>query len=199
MLPNFQKPDFSKTPDEALAEFVKKGDDRAFGAIIDRYLDHIFNFARQYAKSDEDTEDIVQDSFFKAWKHISKFQKGKTFRPWLFTIVRNTALDHIKRRKAMVFSELDNVEEDMAFADTLSDSEPLPPEIFDQKILEADVNQALSILHPEHRAVLLMHYQQEMTFDEIANVMAKPMNTVKSWHRRALTKLRSHFLHHKNN
>jgi len=184
--------DFS---DEDLAEATKNGDDAAYQALMKRYMRHIFNFARQYGKTDDDAEDIVQDSFFKVWKYIKRFEKGKTFRPWLFTITRNTALDHIKKKKAVSFSELDSADEDMSFVDTLHDPEPLPTEIFDRTQLFTEVTGVMSTLHPDHRAVLIMHYQQEMTFDEIAEIMEKPMNTVKSWHRRAVGKVRSFFMH----
>ena len=105
-------------------------------------------------------------------------------------VTRNTALDYIKKKKTLSFSELNNVEEDISFADTLRDPEPLPSEIFDRAQLKTEVMNALNTLHPDHRAVLIMHYHEEMTFDEIAVVMKKPMNTVKSWHRRALEKIR---------
>lgn len=192
------KPNFDALTDEELADATKKGNDEAYKALMLRYIRHIFNFARQYSKNDEDAEDIVQDSFFKAWKYIKLFDKGKMFRPWLFTITRNTALDHIKKKKAMSFSDLDDSNEEMSFADTLHDPEPLPYEIFEQRQLAKEVREALEVLHPDHRAVLIMHYHQEMTFEEIAEIMKKPMNTVKSWHRRALLKLRSSFVHQRS-
>ncbi len=181
--------------DEELAEATKNGDDNAYQALMRRYMNHIFNFARQYAKNDDDAEDIIQDSFFKVWKYIKRFDKGKSFRPWLFTITRNTALDHVKKKRAMSFSEIDDGNDEVSFAETLHDPEPLPQEIFDRALLSEEITGALSTLHPDHRAVLVMHYQQEMTFDEIADVMKKPMNTVKSWHRRALIKVRDLFVH----
>ncbi|MFA6459353.1 MAG: RNA polymerase sigma factor [Candidatus Paceibacterota bacterium] len=190
---------FDSLSDEELAESTKKGDDEAYRTLMLRHMRHIFNFARQYTKSEEDTEDVVQDSFFKAWKYIKLFEKGKNFRPWLFTITRNTALDHIKKKRAMSFSELDDGNEDMSFADTLHDPEPLPQEIFEKGQLAEEMEAAMTNLHPDHRAVLIMHYREEMTFDEIAVVMKKPMNTVKSWHRRALIKIRSLFVHQRPN
>jgi len=129
---------YSVALDETLAEAIKTGDDDAFQALMLRYMRHIYNFARQYAKSDEDAEDIVQDSFFKAWRHIKRFEKGKLFRPWLFTITRNTALDYVKKKRPFVFSELDDASEELSFADTLHDPEPLPQELFDRARLAAN-------------------------------------------------------------
>ena len=181
-----------KSPtDESLVELVKKGDDGAFRELMLRYIDQIRGFVRQYARAPEDTEDIVQDSFFKAWKYIRKFKKGKSWKPWLYAIARNTALDHVKKKHAVLFSELDDDDNDLSFADTLADTEPLAQELFERRQSADKLEEVLRILHPEHRAIMVMHYHEEMTFDEIAEVVGKPMNTVKSWHRRALIKLRA--------
>lgn len=188
-------PDYTGISDEVLAENTKKGDDSAYQALMLRYINHIYNFARQYAKTDEEAEDIVQDSFYKAWRHIGRFEKGRTFKPWLFTITRNTALDYVKKKRAMSFSELDEANAEMSFADTLHDPEPLPQELFDRALATGEIDKALGTLHPDHRAVLVMHYREDMTFEEIAKIMKKPMNTVKSWHRRSLLKIRELFAH----
>jgi RNA polymerase sigma-70 factor (ECF subfamily) len=109
---------------------------------------------------------------------------------WLYTIARNTALDHIKKKKAIVFSELDDNENDLAFVDTLEDRAPLQAEIFDDAAMAETLTRTVKLLHPDHQTVISLHYQEEMTFDEIAKIMKRPMNTVKSWHRRALIHLR---------
>ena len=182
--------EYSTKTDPELAEACKNSDDAAFKELMERHARPVFNFVRQYIKADDDIEDIVQDSFFKAWKHIKRFKKGRPWKPWLFAIARNTALDHIKKRRAAAFSTLDDADDDLAFADTIEDTEPLPPELFENAELAGELAAVMETLHPDHRAVLVMHYREELTFDEIAAVMGRPMNTVKSWHRRALRKIR---------
>jgi len=176
--------------DEELAALVKKGDDEAFSALMGRSVDHIFNFVRQYIPAKEDAEDVVQDSFFKAWKHIRRFKRGRKWKPWLFTVARNTALDHIKKKKAVSFSSLDQAEDSLSFADTLEDAEPLPSDSFADAESAALLKAPLAELPADYQSVITLHYRDELTFEEIAEVLDKPMNTVKSWHRRALIKLR---------
>ncbi|MDE1975401.1 MAG: RNA polymerase sigma factor [Patescibacteria group bacterium] len=176
--------------DEALVAACKSGDDTAFGELMKRYTKPILAFVRQYAGNDDEADDIAQDAFFKAWRHIKRFSEGRAWRPWLYTIARNTSLDHIKKRRASVFSDLDDESGELVFSDTLEDEEPLPHEIFERQELAAELEEAMRVLHPDHRAVIIMHYRDDMTFDEIAETMDKPMNTVKSWHRRALAKLK---------
>ena len=189
--------EYSTKTDPELAEACKNGDDSAFKELMERHARPVFNFVRQYVKADDDIEDVVQDSFFKAWRHIKRFKKGRPWKPWLFTIARNTALDHIKKRRAFSFSQLDDAENDLAFADTLEDAEPLAPELFETAEIKGELAVLMETLHPDHRAVLIMHYKEELTFDEIAAVMDRPMNTVKSWHHRALQKLRPLLPHRK--
>lgn len=176
--------------DEQLLEAAKDGDESAFRNLMDRYIDAIYGFAFQYARNEEDAEDIAQDTFFKAWKYIRRFRKGLRVKPWFYAIARNTALDHLKKKKAAVFSDLDDKENDLAFEDTLQDPEPLPPALFEHAELTQVLSEALEILHPDHRLVLIMRYRDDMTFEEIAEAMDKPMNTVKSWHHRALQRVR---------
>jgi len=182
--------------DEQLANLCKEGDDLAFQRLMNRYLNPIYGFIRQYIRGMEDVEDVVQNTFFKAWKNIKRFKADHPFKPWIYTIARNTALDHIKRKKAVTFSELDGEEDEVHFDETLSDTEPIADELFAQAEQRDKLNKVMEVLHPDHRAILIMHYHQEMTFEEISEAIGKPMNTVKSWHRRALIKIKGQ-LHQK--
>ena len=181
--------------DEQLAEQSAHGDDDAFQEIVRRHLASIHRFAFQYTRTEEDAEDIAQDSFFKAWKHIKRYKKGRPFRPWLFAIARNTALDFIKKKRPHSFSSLES-NDDSSFEDTLEDAEPLQTELFERAESREMLSKLMDSLHPDHRSVLSLYYHEELTFEEIAETLDKPMNTVKSWHRRALIKIRG--LMHQN-
>ena len=182
--------DYSQNTDEELAQKCKKLDEYAFQELTHRYIRPIFNFVRRYAQAEDVAEDMAQDTFFKVWKNIHQYKKGMKFRPWLYTIARNTALDYIKKKKAISFSELDNDDNDMTFADSLEDQGQLQSDLFDNAAMAATLTKTVQALHPDHQTVITLHYQEELTFDEIAKVMKRPMNTVKSWHRRALIQLR---------
>lgn len=176
--------------DEPLIEAAQKGSEQAFRELMLRYIGAIYNFSRQYGKTDADAEDITQDAFFKAWKHLKQFDPKKAFKPWLYAIARNTALDHIKKKRASAFSELDTEDSDIQFVDTLEDDAPTPEEEFERDEIKREVSEALNQLNPEHKSVLLMHYKDDLTFNEISQIVKKPMNTIKSWHRRSLAKIK---------
>ncbi len=189
-------PIYAGMSDEDLAEACKNKDEFAFQELMHRYMRQIVNFSRQYAKAVEDAEDIAQDTFLKIWKHIGRYSKGRQFRPWLYAIARNTALDFLKKKKPSVFSDLDDATNDLAFADTLEDTEPSPAELSSRAALAGELAGAMLDLHPDHRAILILHYRENMTFDQIALIVDRPMNTVKSWHRRALLRLKDSLSHH---
>ena len=183
--------------DEELAAAGAAGDDAAFQELMRRNMRRAFDLAHSYARSEEDAEDIVQDSFFKSWRYLRRFDPSKRFSPWLLTIVRNTALDFLKKRRGIAFSALDAAREDangqgdgLAFSETLADAEPLADELFARAENAELVTRALETLHPDHRSALMLHYRDGMTFEEISIVVDAPMNTVKSWHRRSLIKLK---------
>ena len=182
--------DYSQISDEELVQKSKNLDEYAFQELTHRYIRPIFNFVRRYAQAEDVAEDMTQDTFFKVWRNIKQYKKGMKFRPWLYTIARNTALDYIKKKKAIKFSELDDEVNDMAFSDSLEDPGLLQSEIFDNAVMAETLTETVRGLHPDHQTVITLHYQEELTFDEIAKIMNRPMNTVKSWHRRALIQLR---------
>jgi len=192
------KPELHNTKtDNELIVACKSHDEQAFRELMGRYMRQIFNFAKQYSKTTEDAEDITQDTFLKVWKYIKRYNYDRPFKPWLYMIARNTALDFLKKKKALPFSELDNIENDLSFTDTVVDNEPSPDELFANSAITRELSKVMESIHPDHRAILIMHYHEDMTFNEIATVVDKPINTVKSWHRRALIQLQKKLMHQK--
>jgi RNA polymerase sigma-70 factor (ECF subfamily) len=161
----------------------------SFDELVPRYAGPIYNFVFRLTGNRQTAEDLTQETFIKVWKSLKKYDPSQNFRAWIFTIARNTCTDYLRKKKSVPFSAL-SADEDLPFEETLADSEPLPEKslerIEDSELLE----QFLAELPPDYRIVLVLHYQEEMTFDEIGKVLNKPLNTVKSHHRRALEMLR---------
>lgn len=178
------------TSDEDLIRQYRNGNDSSFQELMRRTIKPVFNFAYQYVRSTEEAEDITQDTFFKAWEKIKQFDADKKWKTWIFTIARNTALDHIKKKKATPFSSMDPADEGIQFSETIEDLEPLATELFERAQNSTELSAAMDNLRPDYQSVLMLHYHQELTFEEISVVMGKPMNTVKSWHRRALESIK---------
>ena len=175
---------------QLIADYVN-GDESALPLLINRHLKAVYHFVYQLLGSATDAEDVTQETFFKAWKHLKKYRTDWRFRTWLFAIAKNTSTDFLRKQRSISFSEFERGEGESVLETTLADSEPLPDELLaraeDKKLLV----KLLGKLSPLYRAVLLLRYDEELTFDEIGKVLGKPLHTVKSQHRRALIELRT--------
>jgi len=135
-------------------------------------------------------EDITQETFIKVWKKIKKYNPDKNFKTWLFTIARNTAIDWLRKKRNLVFSNFENNEGENYLENELVDPNPLPDKILTQTEDQEFVEKLLQQLAPIYREVLILRYNNDLTFEEIAEILDKPLDTVKSQHRRALIILR---------
>jgi RNA polymerase sigma-70 factor (ECF subfamily) len=164
-------------------------DQLAFKELVGRYFGKVENLIKKYIKDQPEIDDVIQETFIKLWKNIKRFKEGNSMKPWLFTIARNSALDNLKKRKNISFSELDDNQES-SILETFTDDYKIASEIYEDEEKLAVLRTAMQSLHPDHRTILSLHYEEELTFEDISKVVNKPMNTVKSWHRRALILLR---------
>jgi RNA polymerase sigma-70 factor (ECF subfamily) len=184
----------SDETDEEIIELYKRGDREAFRGLIERYISPLYNFAARKTSPD-DASDIVQDIFIKVWKNIGRFDQSKaSFKTWIFTVGRNTITDFLRKKRSLLFSDIRKSDGDDAPDDSFLENIPDEQLLSDaalQKIQDKELlNALLDKMKPGYREILLLHYQEEMTFDEIGEVLSKSMNTVKSGHRRAIIELR---------
>jgi RNA polymerase sigma-70 factor (ECF subfamily) len=176
--------------DEKLIESYFKGDEKSLEILIRRYLKPIYNFIFGFVGGREEAEDITQEAFVKMWRHLKKFNSNKSFKTWLFQIAKNTAIDWLRKKKAIPISQFDNEEGENVIMETLTDPEPLPSKILEQKDLAEELAQTMEELSAKNRLVLSLYYNDHFTLQEIAEISEEPLNTIKSRHRRALIMLR---------
>ncbi len=175
--------------DEELISLYTEGDERALSILVDRYLKDVYNFLYKLTGDLQIAEDATQESFIKVWKSIGKYKRGNNFKNWLFRIARNTAIDHLRKRKEIPFSTFET-EDGNAFVDNLENDAPLAHEALQNSQDIEYAKKLLAELSPEYREVLVLRESSEMTFAEIGELLGKPLNTVKSQYHRALASLR---------
>lgn len=175
--------------DKKLIADYLQGDSEAFALLIQRNLKLVYRFVFRMVVDPQDAEEITQDTFVKFWRNAKKFNPEQNFRTWLLSIAHNTAIDLLRKRKSFVFSDFDT-EEGMSMEESIPDPEPLPVEILIQAEEKKLLDDALAKLSLVHRGVLILHYQEQLTFNEIGLILNKSLNTVKSHHRRALAAMR---------
>lgn len=179
-----------------------KGDEKSLEILIQRYLKPIYGFVWRYVGNGRDAEDITQEVFVKVWRNLKKFdprrshfatlrgRQNKSFKTWIFSIAKNTCVDFLRKKKTLPFSEFENEEGKNTLAETLVDPTLLPAEIFERTSIAQTLNTTIQRLSPKYRSVLTLRYNNQLTFREIAESLGKPLQTVKSWHRRALAALK---------
>ncbi len=172
--------------DEQLVwQYLHKQNEQAFENLVKRYLPLIFGFVKRYTGNESDALDITQEVFVKVWKNIKSFNQSKSFRTWIFTIAKRTAIDELRKKKALPFSVL---EED--FSESFVDE---APSVLDQIFFQQQ-SQALAVavakLPTNYRSVMNLYGHEGLNFREIALKLKEPMNTIKSRYRRGLVLLK---------
>jgi RNA polymerase sigma factor (sigma-70 family) len=166
------------------------GVEEAITTLVTRYTEPLYKFIVRLVGDRHEADDLTQEAFMKMWKSLGRFDLERPFKTWLFTIARNVAVDYLRKKKPLIFSRLSKSEEDTHFEDTLADEMPLADEHLANKMQVQAVSLALEELSLDERSIILLREQDEFSFDEIATIVGRPMNTVKSRYRRALAKLR---------
>ncbi|MHB1316750.1 MAG: RNA polymerase sigma factor [Minisyncoccota bacterium] len=179
-----------KKTDEQLISDYLEGDAQALTVLVDRYLEDAYNFAFRLTKNKHVAEDVTQESFVKAWKNIRKFISSNSFRSWLFSIIHNTSIDYLRKRKDVSFSSFETIEGYSPLISNLTDTEPLQDELFALAENTKYVENILNQINPQYREVLNLKYTSNMTFSEISKLLKRPLHTIKSQYRRGTTSLR---------
>lgn len=156
---------------------------REFEAVALVHLDELYATAMRYAKNEKDAEDLVQETFLKAYTNFHRYQKGTNCRAWLFTILTNTFINKFRRKKK---------EREILQADDLR---PIEQNFFNREKAEfyqnpekgalyrtfsADMRQALSSLSDEFRTVVVLADLNDFSYKEIARILDVPVGTVMS-------------------
>jgi RNA polymerase sigma-70 factor, ECF subfamily len=178
-----------RTDEEIVINYLN-GNKDAFTEIVNRYLKLIYNFIYRFVGNQKEAEDITQEVFLKAWKSLNKFDTKKSFRTWIFTIAKNTSIDYLRKRKDVPISIFDNEDGENFVENNLVDEELKPDEIFALAQNKIHIEKIMNELTIMQKQVIILKYMSEMSLSEVAEIMKIPVDTAKSHHRRALTKMR---------
>ena len=188
-----------ETDEQLIRAYVSEGNEDALATLIARHTGAIYHFVYRLVKDRQEAEDITQETFVKVWRNLKRYIHDTSFTPWLFTIARNTTLDHLRKKKMLVFSELtqslsEDADNAVPFEETLPDEQPLPQELLASNETATLLSTALDALPFVYREVLVLRYKEDFSFGEIATILGRPENTVKSQCRRGLQQLREKLL-----
>lgn len=159
--------------DEEVVRRVQAGDGEAFAIIVDRYSGKLMRYGRRILRREEDAEDCVQESFIKAYTSIQSFDASRRFSPWIYRIAHNAFVSRIRETARFPTISLD--------LDTLF-PHPVAPETADRvavrREIEKRVGEGLDQLDAKYREPLVLYYFDELSYQEIADVLHIPIATV---------------------
>ena len=168
--------------DQDLVLAARKGDRDAFKTLFERYHRRAYSLAFGVLRHPDDALDVVQDAFIKAHKYLDKFEGNSSFYTWLYRIVMNLAIDHLRKHRRVKPVELDESriegDADSALLPKLLGSNPSRA-LMDKQI-RARIDQALEELSDNHRAVLVMRELEGLSYEEMAQVMNCSKGTIMS-------------------
>ena len=173
------------TDEELLLAYRTEGDRGAFEELVKRYERELFNYLRHYLGDAEMAEDVFQTTFFQIHQKCESFEEGRAFRPWLYRIATNQAIDAKRRNKRHVAVSLDaqmyNGENTWnAYAAQLSSEEDDPGDCAIDFECGMQVREAVEQLPEVLRQVLYLVYFQGMKYREAADALGIPFGTIKS-------------------
>ena len=169
--------------DQALVAGAKAGDRDAFRTLFERYHRRAFALALGVVRNPDDALDVVQDAFVKAHRYLDKFEGTSSFYTWLYRIVMNLSIDHLRKHRRARPVELDEQQlEEQASDDSLLPKllGGNPGRALLDKQIRARIDQALSELSDNHRSVLVMRELEGLSYEEMAQAMGCSKGTIMS-------------------
>jgi len=159
--------------DSLLAQRARDGDQRAFAELVRRHQDRVFRFVLRMTGSRDESMDLTQDTFMKAWQALPRWEPQAQFGTWLFQIARNGALDLLRRRRTLEFVPIEEDEDFVA-------QQLAPDEQVDLRQRYGLLDAVLRELPLEHREILLLREVEQLSYTEIAATLGIQEGTVKS-------------------
>lgn len=160
--------------DRDLVLRTRRGEVEAFGKVVKRYQQSVYNVCYRMLGERMEAEDLAQESFIRAYERLETFDVERPFGPWIRKVAANSCLNHIQAQKPESY-ELDE-ERDRSPA---AEGEEPESHLQDSEAAH-EVQQAILSLPPHHRAVIELRHYQDMSYSEIAETLQLPISDVKS-------------------
>jgi RNA polymerase sigma-70 factor (ECF subfamily) len=170
-------------PDAALMLRVKRGDRAAFAELVEKYKQPVMNFVFRSLRDEIEAEDLAQNVFLQVYKSRARYKQTAKFSTWLFTIARNLCLNEIRRRSrhpAESIEEAHAEHEDLPRQQYEDKSQIAPPEKLLHRELAQKIEEALAGLPENQRTAILLCRQDELSYEEIAEILDCSLSATKS-------------------
>ena len=159
--------------DQEIIDSVRKGNDSDYSIIVNRYKNKAFSMLKRMLKNDFDAEEVLQDCFLKAYRSLMNFKGESKFSTWFYRIVYNSALTKLASRKRKIESEMSSLDDHLNLENENDDLS------FEKENLSNFINNLINRLPERHAAIINLFYLDEMSCEEISQVMNISVSNVK--------------------
>lgn len=155
------------------------GDQDAVRALVSRHERSVYNLLARMLRDPGLAEDLAQETFVRAFRHLATFDRRYKFSNWLLRIAHNAGIDAIRRRRPDLVS-MDDDERHRSLAETAAAPGSDALRRLEQRDLGQALETAMARLRPDYRRLVVLRYQEELSYEEIAEITGLPIGTVKS-------------------
>ena len=176
--------------DSAIVAAFLAGEERAFSELVDRYQTRLLNFIYRTIGDRDRAEDLVQEVFIRVYRHLHRFDRSKKFSTWVYTIASNLAKNELRNRSRnplVLFQAMRGGSEDEDRPIEFEDATSRPDDLYRKRHLRELIEETVSKLPEHHRQVFVLRELEGKSYDEIADITACNLGTVKSRLNRART------------
>jgi RNA polymerase sigma-70 factor, ECF subfamily len=186
--------------DHELVSRAQQGSEKAYRELLGRYQRPVFSIIYRMIRDREQAEDLAQETFVRVFNHIDRYDPRYKFSSWIFKIATNLTIDWIRRKELNTVSidgsrnavTPDQIE---ATSITIASPDENPEELLEAKELGEEIEEAIGKLRPEYRAAILLRHVEGREYQEIAEILALPLGTVKTYIHRGRNELREQLQH----
>ncbi len=164
-----------------LARLALKGDQQAFAEIVGLYQDKLYHMAYRMLSSRQEAEDVVQDTFLRVYKNLDRYDDTMKFSTWIYRIATNLCIDRLRKRKPSYSLDAETTEHEGLDGYSMIPSDNRTPE--SETLLsemQATVHKAIDNLPAKYKSVMVLRYLQDLSLQEIGDVLDMPVTTVKT-------------------
>lgn len=164
-----------------LALLARKGDQRAFAEIVELFKDKIFHLAFRMLNNRHEAEDVVQDTFLRVYKNLERYDENQKFSTWIYRIGTNLCIDRLRKRKPVysLDAEMNEQEGIDGYALIPSDDRTPETELMLSETKEM-IREAIDSLPAKYKSVMVLRYLNELSLQEISEVLDMPVTTIKT-------------------
>lgn len=162
---------------------ILQGDKQAYAPLINKYKNKVYDIVYRIVNQSQDAQDITQECFMKAYHYLDRYDPARKFSSWLYRIAVNHCLDVYSSKRKREDQQV-NLEEVVLFDNAC------PETIYIKREAAAEIKHLVDLLPDSYRIIILLRYSNELSYQEISEILNVPLNTVQVRLHRAKQKLR---------